>query len=119
MKDTQEELDRLEQELLAEEPQQPEEDVDLDEALLTEVIAEFSEPAFDDPDKILEPEEGVVYSNYANDYGEQLQNLAETGEVEEGKKKNDKVIIGLMIAVSVLCAGIISILLYWLYAFLI
>jgi len=118
MKDTQEELDRLEQELLEEELQ-PEEDVDLDELLLREVIAEFSEPAFEDPDTIREPEEGMVYSNYANDYGEELQNLAETGEVEENKKKNDKVIIGLMITASLLCAGIIGILLYWLNAFLI
>ena len=117
MKDTQEELDRLEQELLAEEVQ-PEEDVDLDEALLTEVMEEFSEPAFDDPDKIREPAGGVVYSNYANDYGEDLQRLADTGETEP-KKKNDKVIIGLMITASVLCLGIIGILLYWLNTFLV
>ena len=117
MKDTQEELDRLEQELIAEETQQPE-DIDLDEELLTEVIEEFSQPAFEDPDKIREPAEGVVYSNYANDYGEDLQRLADTGETEP-KKKNDKVIIGLMITASVLCLGIIAILLYWLNAFLI
>ncbi len=118
MKDTQEELDRLEQELLEEEIQPEEENIDSDEALLTEVIAEFSGPAFDDPDTIREPEGGMVYSNYANDYGKELQNFAETGAVEESKK-NDKVIIGLMIAASVLCAGIIGILLYWLNAFLI
>ena len=118
MKDTQEELERLEQELLEEETQ-PEENVVSDEELLTEVIAEFSEPAIDEPETVQMPEEDEAYSNYANDYGQELQDLAETGVVEDGKKKNDKAIIGLMIAVCVLCAGIIGILLYWLNAFLI
>lgn len=118
MKDTQEELDRLEQELLADEPQPGEEDIDLDEALLTEVLSEYAEPAFDDPDKIHEPAEPQAYSNYANDYGKELEAFAETGETEP-EKKGDKLMIGLMITASVLCAGIIGILLYWLNAFLI
>lgn len=115
MKDTQEELDRLEQELLADE-ELSEENIELDEDLLTEVMEEFSEPAFDAPEKIRIPAEGVVYSNFANDYGEDLEHLAATGETET-KKKNDKVIIGLMITASVLCLGIIGILVYWLNAF--
>lgn len=141
MKDTQKELDRLEQELLAEELQPEEENVDLDEALLTEVLSEFSEPKFDgieefrdpqdkDPDEFRDPEDGApdqfrdpedvqAYSNYANDYDEALQNLAQTGETEPQIKNNDKLIMGLMIVVCALCVGIIGFLIYWLNAFLI
>ena len=64
-----------------------------------------------------EPSEAEAYSNYENDYDAQLQDFAETGEVEP-EKKNDKLIIGLMITASVLCLGIIGILVYWLNAFL-
>ena len=107
MKDTQEELDRLEQELLAEEPQ-PEETIPSDEELLEEIMEELSEP-----EEAKEPTEAEAYSNYENDYDAQLQDFAETGETEP-KKNNDKLIIGLMITASVLCLGIIGILLYWL-----
>ena len=111
MKDKQEELDRLEQELLAEEPQ-PEEEIQSDEELLEEILEELSEA-----EETQEPSEAEAYSNYENDYDAQLQDFAETGEVEP-EKKNDKLIIGLMITASVLCMGIIGILVYWLNAFL-
>ena len=114
MKDTQEELERLEQELLADETQQEEETANSDEALLEEIIAEYGEPV--GADSALQ-EDAVVYSNYTSDYGEDLQNFAETGETAP-EKKDDKLIIGLMITASILCAGIIGILIYWLNAFL-
>lgn len=123
MEDTQKELQRLEQELLADEvPEEKEsidsEDIFLDDDLLREVMAADAAPAFEDPDKIHEPAEPMVYCNYSNDYGKDLQGSAEADEAEQAKKKNDKVIIGLMIAASGLCVGIIGILIYWLAAFL-
>ena len=108
MKDTQKELDRLEQELLAEEPVE-EETVKTDEELLEEILEELTEPA----DEQI-PKEKDAYSNYANDYGEELKAFAESGETEPEKKRNDKLLIGLMITASLLCAGIIGILVYWL-----
>ena len=97
MEDTRKELERLERELLAEEE-----------------IGEIPELALDDL------EEPVAYSNDSNDYSEELQEFAETGgEEATGKeKKNDKAIIGLMITASVLCLGIIGVLIYWLEVFL-
>jgi len=111
MKDTQKELDRLEQELLAEEPK-TEETAKTDEELLEEILEELVEPA----DEQI-PGEKDAYSNYANDYGEDLEAFARSGETEP-KKGNDKLLIGLMITASLLCAGIIGILVYWLRVFL-
>ena len=110
--DTREELERIEQELLAQNDVPAEEDGELDS-----IIEEFSGPAFDDPMEIHEPKEPMVYCNYNNDYGKDLQDFAENGG-EEPKKKTDKVVIGLMIAVCGLCLGIIGVLSYWLHAFL-
>lgn len=106
MEDTRKELERLERELLAEEAPVEEEGID--------------GPAFDDPEEIYDSEEPMVYCNYSNDYGKELQEFAETGgEEATGKeKKNDKAIIGLMITASVLCLGIIGVLIYWLEVFL-
>ncbi len=116
MEDTQKELERLEQELLVEEKSDIDKEVDeilLDEELLREVKPADAEPAFDDPEKIHEPVEPMVYRNFSNDYGKDQQ-----GDTENEQKKKDKVVIGLMIAVSALCLGIMGILLYWLLAFL-
>ena len=126
MGDTREELKRLEQELLAEETvddalldeliqevkaDAAEEDIFLDDALLREMLPEDATPAFEDPDKIHEPEE-LIYSNYANDYGKDLQD-----EEQEQQAHEDKLQIILMIAASALSLGIIGILIYWLVAF--
>ena len=134
MEDTREELERLEQELLAEEQLSNEEqmleeliqevkseeasdDIFLDEELLREVLSEDATPAFEDPEKIHEPEE-LVYSNFANDYGKDLQKEDETADEEQSKKAaEDKLQIILMIAASALSLGIIAILIYWLVAF--
>ena len=98
MEDTRKELERIEQELLADEE-----------------ITEIPEPALDDP------AEPMAYSNYANDYGEELQEFAETGGQESlrKKKKNDRIIIGLMITACLLCLGILGVLIYWLEVFLV
>ena len=126
MGDTREELERLEQELLAEEQidlddlirevkaESDEDDIFLDDAMLREVLPEDAAPAFEDPDKIREPEE-LIYTNFANDYGKEMQEEAE----EEMAKKaaEDRLHIILMITASVLSLGIIGILVYWLVAF--
>ena len=111
MEDTNKELERLQRELLAEESD------DLDE-LLADFLDEPT-PAFDDPEKIYEPEEPMVYCNYSNDYGKDLKEFAENGgDMKKKKKKDDKVLIGLMITASVLCLGILGVLIYWLETFL-
>lgn len=127
MEDTREELNRLEQELLSQEQnddnelldelirevkeESADDDIFLDDALLREVLPEDATPAFEDPDKIHEPEE-LIYSNYANDYGKDLED-----EAQEQKAHEDKLQIILMIAASALSLGIIGILIYWLVAF--
>ena len=110
--DTKQELERLERELLA---QEPEEDV-LDDAVIRELMEE-TEPAFEDPDFIHTPREPMVYCNYSNDYGRDLKQFAESGG-QEPEKEEDKLLIGLMIAASGLCLGIIGVLIYWLVAYL-
>lgn len=121
MEDTRKELERLEQELLADEEMTlTEKELDelfLDDDLLREVMEEDAAPAFEDPDKIHEPAEPMVYYNYSNDYGKDLQEAADAGAEETAKKKNDKLIMGLMITASALCLGIVGILIYWLEAF--
>lgn len=107
MEDTQKELERLQKELLAEEP-----DI-LDDKVLEELLKE-PEPAFDDPDEIHDSQEPMAYRNYSNDYGRDAQEEAPAAE----QKKEDKVLIGLMITASVLCVGILGVLTYWLAVFL-
>lgn len=112
MKDeTREELERIEKELLAQEPQ--EEDI-LDDELIREVLAE---PAFEDMDEIKDPEEPLVYCNYSNDYGRDFEKNA-APDTKENLSKSDKVDIGLMIASSALALGIIFVMIYWLVNYL-
>lgn len=92
-----------------------------DEALLEEILAEeglmkeaLSEPAFEDPDYIGDPEEPGVFRNFSNGYGEDLPEEKEKGAMSRG----DKINVGLMIANSALCLGIIGVLVYWLVKFL-
>ena len=50
----------------------------------------------------------MVYQNFANDYG-----AKETAAAEEIQKKDQRIIMTLMIVACVLCLGIIGILGYW------
>ena len=109
MEDTQKELERLQEELLKEEP-----DI-LDDKVLEELLKE-PEPAFDDPDQIHEPQEPMTYRNFSNDYGRDSEETPDAPAAEQ--KKDDKVLIGLMITASVLCVGILGVLTYWLTVFL-
>ena len=115
--DTKRELERLEQELLARESAEQTEDDLLDD--IKSMLGDDAdpEPAFDDPQTIHDPKVPMVYCNYSNDYGRDLQEFADNGEVPE-EKKTDKVTLGLLITACCLTAGIIGILIYWLVAYL-
>ena len=128
--DTREELERLEKELLSEEDvpavtdetvffspiksedSQEESDptpLDLDETIVV--------PAFDDPDIIHDPEEPLVYRNFSNAYGKELEEPVKSG-VWASISRDDKISMILMIIASGLCLGIIGVLVYWLIAYL-
>ncbi|MBQ6997438.1 MAG: hypothetical protein IJO72_03360 [Oscillospiraceae bacterium] len=109
MADTNEELKRIEDELLAEEPQ------DIDK-LIKEFLEE-PEPAFDDPDKTEISDEPVVYCNYSNDYGKEQKKEDEDAALAK-KKKDDNIIITLLAVAAGLSVGIIGVLVYWLVKYL-
>ena len=117
--DRQQELDRLEKELLEDEPEAISDEELLrdiqqffldEEAVMGEGAAPAQEPAFDDPQTIHEPEQPLVYRNFSNNYGEKSPE-------ERKKKKSDRIDLGLMIAASALALGIIGVLIYWLIAY--
>ena len=110
MDDRQKELERIEEALL-EELLREEEEEEKEEKKETPI------PAFENPDEIRDPEEPLVYCNFSNDYGKELEQENQKRHEQAAlrkKKKNDKVIIGLMLAVSVLCVGILGVFIYWL-----
>lgn len=122
--DRSEELERLEKELLAAMEGHDEEQVEFEtvdeepDILADDLIREvLAEPAFEDTDRIHEPEEPLVYCNYSNDYGRELEEFAENGGKTD-KKKADKVDMALMITASALCLGIIGVMAYWLVMYL-
>lgn len=106
MDERNEELERIQKELLAEEDTVSLEDI-LEDEELNALLNEKPEPAFDDPEQITEPEGEMPYNNFANGYGEPARQ-------EQQAAQRDKVLMGLMIAASALSLGIIGILIYWL-----
>lgn len=110
MNERNKELERIQRELLAEEETAAlSVDDILADAQLAALLDDKNEPAFDDPEEIREPEGGVQYNNFANDYGLEEQ------EAQAAKSKRDeKLLIGLMIAACVLSLGIIGVLIFWL-----
>lgn len=121
-----EELSQEAEETTAEAPAETEETMEhtlvVDDAMLEELMAEVNGPAFDDSEATAASDETMVFHNFSNDYG---KDLAEYGEAEpeseadeETKKRNDKIVIGLMIAACALCVGILGLLIYWLVTFL-
>ena len=94
----------------------------VDDAMLEELMAEVNGPAFDDSDAMAVSDETMVFHNFSNDYGKDLDGYgeAEPEKVvdEQTKKRDDKIVIGLMIAACALCLGILGMLIYWLVAFL-
>ena len=116
-KDTREELQRLEEELLEQECEEITEEELLED--IKKTLTETAVPAFENPDEIKDPEEPLVYCNYSNDYCGQLQEFADNGgeEKSEAPRVNNKLTVGLLITASALCLGIIGILIYWLNVF--
>ncbi len=127
---------QLLEELLPEEPQKvtgeiPAEELpaeehpelQVDDATLEELLAEVADPNFADPDAEAVTDETMVFANFSNDYGKDLAEYTENGvdlEAQDGeaKKRDDKIVIGLLIAACVLCVGILGVLGYWLAKFL-
>ena len=119
--DRQQELERLEKELL-----EPKAEEISDEELLKDIqqffmdeeqaaeAASSQEPAFDDPQSIHEPKEPLVYRNFSNGYGSKEDQQVS----DRQKEKSDRIDMGLMIAASALSLGIIGVLIYWLVAYL-
>ena len=107
MDETMKELERIQEELLEEETEElPSVDDILSDEKLNNLLYGQSVPAFEDPVESHTPEGGMVYHNYANDYG--------VNEVDEDQQRHDKIVIGLMLAACGLCLGIIGVLGYWL-----
>ena len=95
----------------------------VDDAMLDALLAEVNSPDFDDPDAMGVSDETMVFHNFSNDYGKGLDGYGEPEPEEEqvdeeAKKRNDKIVIGLMIAACALCLGILGLLIYWLVAIL-
>ena len=95
----------------------------VDDAMLDALLAEVNSPDFDDPNAMGVSDETMVFHNFSNDYGKDLDGYGEPAPEEapvdeQTKKRDDKIILGLMIAACALCLGIVGLLIYWLAAFL-
>ena len=134
--DTREELERIEKELLSAEPVEdtmvihmPLEEVpDAEEELSEETSLEdllndsmvqdiLSRPNFEDAEQVRDAQEPEVFCNFSNGYGRDLKQAEDT-EPESEKASSDRIDIGLMIASSALCLGIIGVMIYWCVRFL-
>lgn len=72
-------------------------------------------PAFEDPDNLETGPAPDVYSNFANDYGRELQEFADNGGETDQPQGS---LIVLMLIASILSLGIICVMLYWLQAWM-
>ena len=87
--------------------------------LMAESLREEQEagPAFEDPDVLEVGPAPEVYSNFANDYGRELQEFAENGG-EEAETQGDSILTVLMLIATILSLGIIAVMLYWLQSWM-
>jgi hypothetical protein len=110
------ELERLEQELLTLEAELQTEDELLED--LKGILGEEPddvEPAFDEPHTIHDPKDPMIYRNFSNDYGrEPRKEPVKTKPAKTSKKRSERVTLCLMITACCLTAGIIGVLMYWL-----
>lgn len=131
--DTREELERIEKELLDAEPVEdtmvihmpleettaPEEELpegSLEDLLNDTMVQDIlSQPGFEDAEQVRDAQEPEIFCNFSNGYGRDLE---QTEDPESAKAKSDRIDIGLMIASSALCLGIIGIMIYWCVRFL-
>ena len=126
--DTREELERIEKELLDAEPVEdtmvirmpleetaaPEESLEdlLNDTMVQDIL---SQPGFEDAEQVRDAQEPEIFCNFSNGYGRDLE---QTEDPESKKARSDRIDIGLMIASSALCLGIIGIMIYWCVRFL-
>lgn len=133
--DTREELERIEKELLDAEPVEDtmvihmplEETAAPAEELPEESLADLlndtmvqdilSQPGFEDAEQVRDAQEPEIFCNFSNGYGRDLKQTEEV-DPESAKAKSDRIDIGLMIASSALCLGIIGAMIYWCVRFL-
>ena len=104
MDDQQKELERIQKALLADEDER---NPDTDRQ--NTPTDRRSKPAFENPEEIRDPQH-QGYRNFANNYGR----TDPPPKAEEKTGSNDKLVLGLMVAASALCLGIIAVLIYWL-----
>ena len=104
-----------------EEVPSPEEDgkeVALEDLLNDTMVQDIlSQPGFEDAEQVRDAQEPEIFCNFSNGYGRDLKQ-AEENAPETEKAKSDRIDIGLMIASSALCLGIIGIMIYWCVRFL-
>lgn len=113
-KDTKEELDRLQQELLqeqatqvftpVEEPRQTSRGPNVDDILNDPELQALME------DTVAASPQNVAYRNFANDYGEERVKTREPEPVPRRKEKGNR---GLIIADCLLAGGIVLVVLWW------
>ena len=134
--DTREELERIEKELLSVEPVEdtmvihmpleevpPAEEESQEESAVEAILNDslvrdiLSQPSFEDAEQVRDAQEPEVFCNFSNGYGRDLKQTEEESP-ESAKAKSDRIDIGLMIASSALCLGIIGIMIYWCVRFL-
>lgn len=113
-KDTKEELDRLQQELLQEQatqvftpvqdPRETSHGPNVDDILNDPELQALME------DTVAAPPQNVAYRNFANDYGEERVKIREPEPVPRRKEKGNR---GLIIANCLLAGGIVLVVLWW------
>lgn len=113
-KDTKEELDRLQQELLQEQatqvftpvqdPRETSHGPNVDDILNDPELQALME------DTVAAPPQNVAYRNFANDYGEERVKIREPEPVPRRKEKGNR---GLIIADCLLAGGIVLVVLWW------
>ena len=113
-KDTKEELDRLQQELLHEQatqvftpvqdPRETSHGPNVDDILNDPELQALME------DTVAAPPQNVTYRNFANDYGEERVKTREPEPVPRRKEKGNR---GLIIADCLLAGGIVLVVLWW------
>ena len=133
--DTREELERIEKELLSVEPVEdtmvihmpleevPSAEEEVPEQTLEDILNDsmvqdiLSRPSFEDAEQVRDAREPEIFCNFSNGYG---RDLKQTEDAEPAPKKSggDRIDIGLMIASSALCLGIIGVMIYWCVRFL-
>ena len=118
--DREQELERLEKELLADIAENDDLLADIPIELLDKTPATWTDDDFMLDESLLAPypEEPVVkQQSPARENGGSMKQANRTRKTKASKKRDDKVVITLMAIASFLCLGIIAVMIYWLEVF--